>query len=260
MASDGKQRSLTLCTHRCTITITLSVSIHTTLVETRPVVSLHYSSVSIHAKLVETRPDLDPFTHQTVKNQHHQRGSVISHTVWTDFTSECVRISSSFGIFTRQTANNTCGGVLHTYRGLRRTFDLDVNKGWCQNSTAGSQWISRCSSRRLALLLLIDIAVRNPHCTGNTIWLFGMSLSRISAEEIRGELEKLRVILTGLQENAFKDSSDLIFLRNKFLHVFSQKTKKSRRIENLKVCDRATKLVEEQQLQPFLPLSYRPAK
>ena len=87
-----------------------------------------------------------------------------------------------------------------------------------------------------------------------------MSLARISAEEIRGELEKLYIILTDLQQNEYKDSTDLIFLRNKFHHVLSQKTKRSSRRENIKVREWATKIVEEQQLQPFLPLSYRPAK
>ena len=56
-----------------------------------------------------------------------------------------------------------------------------------------------------------------------------MSLARISAEEIRGELEKLYIILTDLQQNEYKDSTDLIFLQNKFHHVLSQKTKRSRK-------------------------------
>ena len=63
-----------------------------------------------------------------------------------------------------------------------------------------------------------------------------MSLARITAEEIRGEWEKLYIILTDLQQNEYKDSTDLIFLRNKFhpcAFPKNQEVRKKRKSEGM---------------------------
>ena len=95
-----------------------------------------------------------------------------------------------------------------------------------------------------------------------SLFLIAMSESRVSAEELEGDLEKLQYAMQTLLNSNLKYSSLISNMRDKYGRVFKLwvKSKHSKPSETILEDTKSKKIIVDQNLDEFIPTTMKPAR